>query len=288
MRNKFIAFIVLLALLFAASDIYAQNIVRIGRDIDIGEEQRADNAFVIDGQITVSGLVEKNLVTVGGSVVLTNTAVVRGNIFCIGGVVVQGNGAQIYGRVTEVNSSNIFAALSSAFYEENDEWSWLADIISFCFFLMLAALAMLMVFLFPRPLNKVADCIRENKFKSFFGGAAATVMTVPFFMLLIFSFIGIALIPLAFLFILLAFMFGFIAVSALLGKFILTKTFRHHKQSLIRETLLGLILWWIIGWLPFYFGMFIKAVVITVGFGGVLLTIFYRGYNRQEPPVAGT
>jgi hypothetical protein len=59
----------------------------------------------------------------------------------------------------------------------------------------------------------------------------------------------------------------------------LTKTFPRHKHSLVRETLLGLILWWIIGWAPFYVGMLIKAVVITIGFGGVLLALFYRGYH---------
>jgi len=35
---------------------------------------------------------------------------------------------------------------------------------------------------------------------------------------------------------------------------------------------------------PFYIGMFIKAVVITTGFGGVLLVLFYRKYNRHVHP----
>jgi hypothetical protein len=43
--------------------------------------------------------------------------------------------------------------------------------------------------------------------------------------------------------ILLAFMFGFTAAGALLGKFVLTKTFPCHTQSLVCETLSGLLLW---------------------------------------------
>jgi hypothetical protein len=109
-------------------------------------------------------------------------------------------------------------------------------------------------------------------------------MIAPFFMLLVFSFIGIPLIPLAFAALLLAFMFGFIGISALLGKFVLTRTFHHHKQSLVRETLLGLILWWVIGWLPFYIGMVIKTVVITIGLGGVFLAIFHHRHHRVTPP----
>lgn len=287
MRRKFIAAIAVVVMIFlAAVPVDARNIIKIGKDINISEEQEVDNAIAVAGQITVSGLVENNVVALGGSIVLTRGAVVRGNIVCIGGVVAQGNGAQIFGDITEVNSSNIFTAFSSAFQGNAGAWSWLVDIIYFCFFAMLFTLALLMAVLFPRSLNAIAGSIQSNKAKSFFCGALGTLMIAPFFMLLIFSFVGIPLIPLVFSAILLAFMFGFIAVGALLGKFILTKTFPHHKQSLVRETLLGLILWWVIGWMPFYIGMFIKAVVITIGLGGVLLTLFYRGYHwsSQLPP----
>jgi hypothetical protein len=153
-------------------------------------------------------------------------------------------------------------------------------------------LALLPAFLFPRPLNAVILSIEENKAKSFFWGVLGTLLIAPLFMLLMFSFIGIPLIPFVFSIILLAFIFGFIAVSALLGKFILTNFFLHHKRSLIRETMLGLILWWIIGWLPFYIGMIIKAAVVTIGFGGVLLAIFCHRHSCWTPsvrnsPIAG-
>jgi hypothetical protein len=285
MRRKFIAAIAVVALIFlAAAPVDARNIIKIGKDINIGEEQEVNNAIAVSGQVTVSGLVENNVVALGGSVVLTRGAVVRGNIVCVGGVVVQGNGAQIYGDITEVNSSNIFAAFSSAFQGNTDAWSWLVDIIYFCFFAMLFMLALFMAVLFPRLLNSIAGSIQGNKVKSFFWGALGTLMIGPFFMLLIFSFVGIPLVPLVFSAILLAFMFGFIAASALLGKFVLTKITPRHKPSLVLETLLGLILWWVIGWMPFYIGMFIKAVVITIGFGGVLLALFYRGYYFTWPP----
>ena len=284
MRRKFIAIAVLALIFLTAPSVYAKNIIKVGKDINIGNDQIVNNAVAVAGQITVSGLVENDVVTVGGSIVLTNAAVIRGNVICIGGVVVQGNGAQVYGDITEVNSSNISTAIASAFYGDMDAWSWLVDIIYFCFFAMMFTLALLMAFLFPRPLNAIVNSIQGNKTKSFFWGALATLMITPFFMLLLFSFIGIPLIPLAFAAILLAFMFGFIGISALLGKFVLTRTFHHHKQSLVRETLLGLILWWIIGWIPFYIGMVIKTVVITIGLGGVFLAIFHHRHHHVTPP----
>jgi hypothetical protein len=285
MRRKFIAAIAILALIFlAAASVNAQNIIKVGKDINISNDQRVNNAVAIAGQITVSGLVENNVVTVGGSIVLTNSAVVRGDVICIGGVVVQGNGAQVYGNITEMNSSNISTVVASAFQGNMDAWSWLIDIIKICFFAMIFALALLMTILFPRPLNAIADSIQGNKTKSFFWGFLATLMIAPFFMLLVFSFIGIPLIPLAFAALLLAFMFGFIGVSALLGNFVLTKIFRRHKKSLTWETLLGLILLWFIDWIPFYIGTIIKTVAVTIGFGGVFLALFHHRYHHAAPP----
>jgi hypothetical protein len=284
MRTKFIAIAVLALVLLTAASVDAKNIIKVGKDINISNDQQVNNAVAIAGQITVSGLVENNLVTVGGSIVLTNEAVIRGNVVCIGGVVVQGNGAQVYGNITEINSSNISSVVASAFRGDMDVWSWLVDIIYFCFFAMMLTLALLMAILFPRPLNAIVNSIQGNKTKSFFCGALATLMIAPFFMLLVFSFIGIPLIPLAFAVLLSAFMFGFIGVSALLGNFVLTKIFHRQNISLVAETLLGLILWWFIGWMPFYIGMIIKTVVITIGLGGVFLAIFRHRHNHVTPP----
>ena len=285
MRRKFIAAIAILALIFLeAASVNAQNIIKVGKDINIGNDQRVNNAVAIAGQITVSGLVENIVVTVGGSIVLTNSAVIRGDVICIGGVVVQGNGAQVYGNITEMNSSNISTVVASAFQGNMDAWSWLVDIIKICFFAMIFTLALLMTILFPRSLNAITDSIQGNKTKSFFWGFLATLMIAPFFMLLVFSFIGIPLIPLAFAALLLAFMFGFIGVSALLGNFVLTKIFRRHKKSLTWETLLGLILLWFIDWIPFYIGTIIKTVAVTIGFGGVFLALFHHRYHHAAPP----
>jgi hypothetical protein len=284
MGRKFIFVLAVLFLMFPALTVDATNIIKVGRDINISRNQRVDRAISLGGQITVSGLVENHVIAVGDSVVLTSDAVVRGNVICIGGIVVRGNGSQVYGNITEVNSSNFLAAVSSAFYDDTDEWSWLTDIIYFCFFAFLFTLALMLAFLFPRPLNAIIFSIESNTLKSFLWGIFGALMIVPFFTLLVLSFIGIPLIPLAFSIILLIFMFGFIAASALFGKVVLKKIFRYHQPSLVRETLLGLILWWMIGWAPFYIGVIIKAAVITIGFGGALLAILNRndrGYSWQ-------
>ncbi|MBP9531926.1 MAG: hypothetical protein KBE72_06415, partial [Syntrophaceae bacterium] len=74
------AVIVAAVLLLLPAHADAKNIVKAGSDILVEEGQTVDNVAVIGGQITVSGLVENNVLAIAGSVVLTSKAVVRGKV----------------------------------------------------------------------------------------------------------------------------------------------------------------------------------------------------------------
>lgn len=280
MSTKFIYFMTFLIMLFLASfSAQANNVLKIGDDVTIEAHQKANNVVVVGGQITINGLVENNVVTVGGSVVLTSKALVRGNVVCIGGVVARGSGAQVFGNIKEINSSNISTFISSFFRGEPDGWSALFKIISLYLQGLIFIMAMLMAFILPRPLTAIKQSIQKSKIKSFFWGLLATLMITPFFILLVISVAGIYLIPLAFTALLMAFILGYIAAGALLGDIILTKIVHVYKKSLIVETILGLILLLVIGWMP-YIGWLIKVFVVTIGFGGVLLVLFNRGHRH--------
>lgn len=280
-KNSFLIVSIMLILLVLVSCAEANNIIKVGGDVIVEKGQVVDNVTNIGGQVTINGLVEHNVLAVGGSIVLTNNAVIRGNVVCVGGIVARGNGAQVFGDITEINSSNISNAFSSAFRGELEGWSLIFNIISLCFFAVIFLIALLMTVVLPRPVIAVADEIKNYKTKSIFWGFLATLMIVPFFMLLVISIIGITLIPLIFTMLLLAFIMGYIAAGTLIGNFALTKIFQIQKRLLVRETLLGLILLWLAGWIP-YVGWFIKIIALTSGLGGVLLALF----NRRPRPAA--
>ncbi len=276
MNFKLTAFIVVAFLLFLTLPAEAKIIFKAGQDITIADGQGADNVIAIGGQITVNGLVEQNVVAVAGSVVLTNKAVVRGNVIVVGGVVARGSGSLVYGDVTEINSSTLSEAITSAMRGELEGWSLILNIISLCFFAIILITTLIMTLLIPRSLALIANAIESNKLKSFFWGILATLMIVPFFMLLAISIIGIVLIPLAFTVLLIAAIVGFIAFGVLLGNFIITRIFRGYKKSLVKEALVGVSLLWLLGWIPLYIGMLIKALVITFGLGGVIIALCRR------------
>ena len=165
---------------------------------------------------------------------------------------------------------------------ELEGWSLILNVISLCFFAIILIIALIMALLMPRALDTVVSAIRTNKIKSFFWGFLTTLMIVPFFMLLAISVIGILLIPLAFTALLLAAIIGFTACGSLLGNMIITKIFRGYRRSIVKETLVGLCLLWLLGWIPFYIGMLIKALAITFGLGGVVMALAGRKTRQQK------
>lgn len=292
MKRKQLIFILFLTALTVWSwPVEAKTALGIGQDVTVERGQRTDNAVAVGGQITVNGLVEKNVLAIGGSVVLTNNAVVRGNVIVMGGVVARGSGALVFGDITEINSSTLSDAFSSAIRGEVSGWSLILDVISLCFFAIIVIIALFITLLIPGALTAVADAIQEHKAKSFFWGFLTTLLIVPFFMLLAISIVGIFLIPAAFAALLLAAIIGFIAFGALVGRFIVSRIFRSAGRSLARETLIGLSLLWLLGWAPFYIGIIIKIVSITCGLGGLVLALSHRRIHHQHsaalppPPV---
>jgi len=162
-------------------------------------------------------------------------------------------------------------------------WSLILNIISLCFFAVIFFIALLLIFIFPRPLIAIAQEIQSYKAKSFFWGFLATLMIVPFFMLLVVSIIGITLIPLVFTLLLLAFILGYIASGKIIGNYILARISHVPSKSLAGATILGLILLWLISWIP-YVGLLVKFFALTFGLGGVFLALFNRKHLPLVPP----
>jgi hypothetical protein len=263
----------------ASSD---KSIVKIG-DVTIEKGQKVSNVVAIGGQITVSGAVEKSVVAVGGSVVLTKTAIVKGNVISLGGVIVMARDAEVRGDLTEINSNNLYETLTTALSSEWEGWSWIFAVISLSIFLVILVLALLIAALLPKPVRIVSEAIRENTFKVILCGILGLVLIAPLALLLTISVVGIALIPLEVIFVVCSVLLGFIAVGQLIG----AKLFRLLKRSepgIVRETFWGLVILWLIGWIP-YVGWMVKAIAIVIGLGATLVSRFgtHRGWACIPP-----
>ena len=263
-----------------------KSIIKIGSDVVIEAGQKVRNVVAIGGQITVRGAVENHIVAVGGSVVLTKTAFVGGNVVSLGGVIVMARDSQVGGSLTEINSSNLYDFLTTAMSAEWEGWSWIFAVISLAIFLVIMVLALLIVALLPKPVRTVADAIGENTFKVILCGLLGLVLIAPLALLLTISVVGIALIPLEVIIVVCSILLGFIAVGQLIGRKVY-QLLKRPNPGMVRETFWGLIILWLIGWLP-YIGWMVKAIAIVIGLGATLVTRFgtYQGWKCTPPPPA--
>jgi hypothetical protein len=257
----------------------ANNIIKIGSDAAVEENQTVNNIITLNGQITVNGLVENNVIAIGGSVVLTGKSVVRGNVFCIGGIIARGSGSQVFGKITEINSAGITESLRSFFRGDTDNWSAAINILFLFFQIVIAIFAILLALILPRQLTRIKQTIQSNKLKSFFYGVLASLMITPLLILLVISIIGIYFIPALCIAIAIIFLLGYIAVAAILGEFTLSKIWDSKNKSLVGQTILGLFLLMLLGWIP-YVGWLIKTIFVTIGWGGMLYFLFSNRKGR--------
>jgi hypothetical protein len=274
MKRGFACLLVLLALLGYTTAVHAEatSVVKINNDVTIEENMKVRNVFVLRGQITINGTVERNVVAIGGSIVLTRTAVVNGDVVALGGIIVMGKGADVHGTLTEINSSNISAAISDLLSDDWEGWSWLFAIFSVVVFFAILILALLIVALIPKPIQVIAETIKTNTFKVSLSGLLGLLLIVPIAVLLTISVIGIVLIPLEMILVVSAALLGFIAVSQLIGRRVLM-LIKRTGGGVIRQTFWGLMTLWLIGWIP-YVGWMIKVLAVVLGLGGVIMTRF--------------
>jgi hypothetical protein len=248
------------------------SMVKINSDVVVEEGMRVHNVIVLGGQITVNGTVEQHVIAIGGSAVLTRTAVVGGDVFVLGGIIAMGKGADVRGTLTEVNSSNVSDAISNLLSDNWEGWSWLFAIFSVAIFIATLIIATLIVFLIPKQILTIAEGITLHTYRATIAGFIGLLMIAPVAVLLTLSVIGIVLIPLQIVVVACAAIFGFVAIAQILGNRVLILA-KRPDQSLVRQTFWGLLILWIIGWIP-YVGWMMKVLAIVLGMGGVMITRF--------------
>ena len=258
-----------------------KNIVRIGKDITIEKGQKVTRAITINGQITVNGTVEDSVLAIGGSVVLTKTALVKGDVASLGGVIVMARDARVQGDLTEINSTNFYETFANAVSSEWEGWSWVFALISLSILIVILVLALIISAIMPKPVLIISEAIGRNTFRVVLIGTLCLVSIVPLALLLTISVVGIALIPLEVIFVFITGLLGFIAVSRLIGSWALRLGKR--KTGIVQETFWGLVIIWIVGWVP-YVGWMIKAAAVVIGLGAVLISRFGTHRTMGDTP----
>ncbi|MDX9822451.1 MAG: hypothetical protein RBT20_11000 [Syntrophales bacterium] len=274
-RRLALVILLLLVALLTSADASAspKSLFRIGSDATVEEGKTVRHAVTVWGQLTVDGTVKGHAVAIGGSVVLGKGASVEGNVVAIGGIVVAARDAEVGGDLTEINTSNMSAAISEALSGDWEGWSWVFAIVSLLIFTAVLLLSFLLVTFAPRHVNAIGEAIARNPVRVTFWGVLGGVLIVNLIILLVISVIGIFLLLWIPFLVLCLILPGLTALAMMIGRKMRGRLFRSPIPGPFRDVMWGVVLLMVVGWVP-YFGILVKLVAVTVSLGGTLITAF--------------
>lgn len=261
-----------------------QRIVTMGRDLIVDGEARS-HAVALDGSVTVRGLVEGDLIVLGGDVTLGEKARVAGDVYVLGGMIHAAPGADIGGR-------------SVAYPEASDLWVTLLEgpamghsaasrVILGAKLALLAFWTLVLLLVFAtsrRELLATSESVREEPFRNFFvglTGVAAMMLTALFFSAFAGALLSVPLLMLVAVVALLLRFWGMVAVFHALGTWLhqaLTKALKKTERRVsppITLAFWGLLALGLFKLLP-YVGVWTWSVATFIGVGAALTTKFGR------------
>lgn len=180
-----------------------------------GSNVKGNIAF-FGGRLECRGNVTGDIVGFGGTIELQRTAYVGGDVILFGSVYQQQEGAQVVGEVMQFESVRPFAAVYPLRVELPDlEWltrGWMRWG-GFLFRVFAwSALAILVGLLFPNPMERIANAVRDQ---AIIAGAVGLISVVIVSVGIIFLAVTLIFSPIAFLGFLLAGLGWFLGVIAL-------------------------------------------------------------------------
>jgi len=276
--------------------IIGEDIVKFGKGVEVEVDEEIDGDVVaIGGDIKVRGVVTGDVVAIGGDVTVFSTGEVEGDAVSIGGDVTKRGEGIIRGEKVSVRlfqgplfkfpfTTTRFPFMVAPF--QLPAWAFFARVFKIMFFIFLGIVVISVV---PKHVGKVKEKVKRDFLKSILVGAAAEVLALPIFILLIITIIGI---PVALLveplLILMAIILGYTGTCLFVGE-----KLREHTSlkpdTQIMTLVMGILavevipltaqvikvfgtLFSPLTWVIAFIGWMIGYVVITVGLGASILT----------------
>lgn len=268
------------------------DMVVIGGSAEIRGQVRSD-LVVIGGSVTLhpGAQVRSDLVVVGGSATMDATSEVRGDLVVVGGALDAPAGTRIDGERFVMSSENAlvpdFGWLGHPLdwrqimrtarpFPHQYGWAWLVAGLVLLIYVLASAV-------FPRSVTKTVEVLDHRPGASFVTGLLALMLTVPALLFLIFSFVGIILVPVIVFGLLAAFFFGKIALYRHAGAQLGSQVGAIFLQKPIPALLLGVIVFFALYMVPIL-GALVWLAVAPLALGAALLAFFKRFSTPKPSP----
>ena len=243
------------------------------------------NILLLGGTLQIDGTVEGNISAAGGVLNLGETAQVSGDISTAGVSVGQADGAVIGGEVITETSETVRNLRANDLHMPLVVDRVLSPLALLTRVLVAAALAVLVVMFFPKPVERVAQAVVSQPVLS--GGMGIlTILVFP--LALVMVMLTILLIPLGLLGLLalvVAYLYGWIAMGYEVGRRIAAMFHWDWAAPVIAGmgTLVISLVFGVVGQIP-CLGWLISFLVWHAGLGAVILTrLGYQAYRQDLP-----
>lgn len=259
-----------------------------GGNLDIKGTIDGD-AAVMGGNINSRGVITGDLFVVGGTVLLDSGSVVEGDISMVGGTVDRDENAEVLGEITSVEIEvlhQIMPRIGKAlrFPKFLPGRNVFPRIFCIAAMLVIYIINLLIFLIFPGFVDKIANRLNTGVWPSVGLGLGLQILYIPLIVLFAVSVIGIPLIPLFALAVFLGIIFGFSALSLIIGgkvadgfKWNITNKVGLFSIGWITLMIIPLIVH-IVGPPIFILGWIILYVAVTIGLGAVVYTLI-----KKEP-----
>lgn len=263
-----------------------------GGNLDITGTIDGD-AAVMGGNINNRGTITGDLFVVGGTVRLDSGSVVRGDISMVGGTVDRDENAEVLGEITSIELDvlqKIMPRIGKAF--RLPKFLPGAHVFPRIFFIatmiVMYIINLLIFLIFPGTIEKIAEKLQLNVWASVGLGVGLELLYVPLIVLFAVSVIGIPLIPVFVLAVFLSALFGFSALSLIIGN----KVAKGLKWNVTSKPGLFSIGWLSIMIIPiivhligppiFILGWIITYVSLTIGIGAVIYALIKKNGKTKK------
>jgi hypothetical protein len=277
-----------------------------GGDVTLAQSSLlTGDVLVLGGSVTVAGSVDGDIAIFGGDAQLDSTCEVDGDIVALGGSVRRQEGAVVRGTISEgfsfdfIPRPRVPAGVPSLGIPSmpgpqsawrwwwsggNPAWNWFVrGVRSLATTLLLAVLAIIVVALWPKPTERLADTVWSSPGATV-GMGLLTLLVVPgLAVLLAILLITACLVPLLAVAAGAAFLFGWIGLGLLIGRRLLL-ALKARSVSSLWQAGLGVALITLAGSVP-CLGWLAWLIGGAFGLGAVVLTRF--GTRTYAPDDAG-
>lgn len=251
------------------------DVIAFGKKVIV--KQRCKTVLVLGGDAIIEGKVEEETAVIGGSIIQKQDGYIGGDVFVFGGSYRPENVSPLRGTEKQTVVIGIFEdelrdimQNPSKLFSPSLTKAFLAQRVLSVLFWFLISLGL--TTLAPGAVSRAAAAIRLSALKIFaigIFGFLVTTLTVIVSLKFLPNYLGATFGLMALFLLMLAYVFGRVALQVSLGKWLQKKIFGDRKQSETWAILMGVLIWTVFLSIP-YFWTFSLMALFAAGIGLIL------------------